>query len=209
MVVGVGSAPVPHRSRRRPRHAGARPHSRELLHAGRDSGLAPARSRRASSRSPFSALPMSARRSAVRSSRSPWLRPTPRRAIGLTFGQMLVYVLVPQAIRQIAPNFVNTAVEIVKASSLLSAIGVGRASPHDPGDHRPHLQDDGVLRAVPAASILLINLVIGTGGCVARTPFPPTRRAGSIGTDPHDQGPTKTFGAHSRPARCRSRCFAR
>ena len=47
------------------------------------------------------------------------------RAIGLTFGQMLGYVLMPQAIRQIAPNFVNTAVEIVKASSLLSAIGVG------------------------------------------------------------------------------------
>ena len=39
--------------------------------------------------------------------------------------QMLCYVLMPQAIRQIAPNFVNTAVEIVKASSLLSAIGVG------------------------------------------------------------------------------------
>ena len=46
-------------------------------------------------------------------------------AIGLTFGQTLVHVLVPQAVRQIAPNLVNTAVEIVKASSLLSAIGVG------------------------------------------------------------------------------------
>ena len=47
------------------------------------------------------------------------------RGIGLTFAQNLFYVLMPQAIRQIAPNFVNTAVEIVKASSLLSAIGVG------------------------------------------------------------------------------------
>jgi polar amino acid transport system permease protein len=47
------------------------------------------------------------------------------RSIGLTFGKMLGYVLLPQAIRQIAPNLVNTAVEIVKASSLLSAIGVG------------------------------------------------------------------------------------
>ncbi len=46
-------------------------------------------------------------------------------AIGLTFVQTLVHVLVPQAVRQIAPNLVNTAVEIVKASSLLSAIGVG------------------------------------------------------------------------------------
>jgi polar amino acid transport system permease protein len=47
------------------------------------------------------------------------------RAIGLTFPRMLAWVLFPQAVRQIAPNFVNTAVEIVKASSLLSAIGVG------------------------------------------------------------------------------------
>jgi polar amino acid transport system permease protein len=47
------------------------------------------------------------------------------RAIGLTFPRMLAWVLLPQAVRQIAPNFVNTAVEIVKASSLLSAIGVG------------------------------------------------------------------------------------
>lgn len=47
------------------------------------------------------------------------------RAIGLTFPKMVLYVLMPQALRQIAPNFVNTAVEIVKASSLLSAIGVG------------------------------------------------------------------------------------
>jgi polar amino acid transport system permease protein len=47
------------------------------------------------------------------------------RSIGLTFGKMLAYVLLPQAMRQITPNLVNTAVEIVKASSLLSAIGVG------------------------------------------------------------------------------------
>jgi polar amino acid transport system permease protein len=47
------------------------------------------------------------------------------RSIGLTFPGTLFYVLMPQAARQIMPNFVNTAVEIVKASSLLSAIGVG------------------------------------------------------------------------------------
>jgi polar amino acid transport system permease protein len=47
------------------------------------------------------------------------------RSIGLTFTGTLGYVLMPQAVRQIMPNFVNTAVEIVKASSLLSAIGVG------------------------------------------------------------------------------------
>ena len=46
------------------------------------------------------------------------------RSIGLTFPKMLFHVLLPQALRQISPNFVNTAVEIVKASSLLAAIGV-------------------------------------------------------------------------------------
>jgi polar amino acid transport system permease protein len=47
------------------------------------------------------------------------------KAIGLTFGQTFVYVLVPQAIRQILPTWVNTAAEMVKASTLLSIIGVG------------------------------------------------------------------------------------
>ncbi|MCH8999160.1 MAG: amino acid ABC transporter permease [Proteobacteria bacterium] len=46
------------------------------------------------------------------------------RAIGLTFGQIFVYVLLPQAMRQMLPTWVNTATEIVKASTLLSIIGV-------------------------------------------------------------------------------------
>jgi polar amino acid transport system permease protein len=46
------------------------------------------------------------------------------KAIGLTFGQTFVYVLAPQAIRQILPTWVNTAAEMVKASTLLSIIGV-------------------------------------------------------------------------------------
>jgi len=47
------------------------------------------------------------------------------KAIGLTFPQTFAYVLVPQAIRQILPTWVNTAAEMVKASTLLSIIGVG------------------------------------------------------------------------------------
>ena len=39
--------------------------------------------------------------------------------------QILVLVLLPQALRQVLPVWVNTAVEIVKASTLLSVIGVG------------------------------------------------------------------------------------
>ncbi|PWC15136.1 ABC transporter permease [Brenneria roseae subsp. americana] len=46
------------------------------------------------------------------------------KAIGLTFFQDLCYVQLPQALRQILPTWVNSAAEIVKASTLLSVIGV-------------------------------------------------------------------------------------
>jgi polar amino acid transport system permease protein len=47
------------------------------------------------------------------------------RAIGLTFPRILTYVLVPQAMLQIVPVWINTAAELVKASTLLSVIGTG------------------------------------------------------------------------------------
>lgn len=46
------------------------------------------------------------------------------KSIGLTFWEMFFAVLLPQAIRQIVPTWINAAVEIVKASTLLSIIGV-------------------------------------------------------------------------------------
>ncbi|MFK0274450.1 amino acid ABC transporter permease [Ensifer sp. NPDC090286] len=46
------------------------------------------------------------------------------KAIGLTFSQTFVDVLGPQALRQALPAWVNTAAEMVKASTLLSIIGV-------------------------------------------------------------------------------------
>ncbi|MHB0953749.1 MAG: amino acid ABC transporter permease [Allorhizobium sp.] len=46
------------------------------------------------------------------------------KAIGLTFGQTFAHVLWPQALRQFLPAWVNTAAELVKASTLLSVIGV-------------------------------------------------------------------------------------
>ena len=46
------------------------------------------------------------------------------KAIGLTFPQSFVYVLAPQALRQALPAWINTAAEMVKASTLLSVIGV-------------------------------------------------------------------------------------
>ena len=76
----------------------------------------------------------------------------------------------PQAIRQIAPNFVNTAVEIVKASSLLSAIGVGElllTTQEIIGRTFKTME----FYALAGGLYLLINLTIGTGGCVARTPL--------------------------------------
>jgi len=46
------------------------------------------------------------------------------KAIGLTFPQIFVYILAPQALRQALPAWINTATEMVKASTLLSIIGV-------------------------------------------------------------------------------------
>lgn len=46
------------------------------------------------------------------------------RAIGLTFPKILLWVLLPQLLRQALPAWVNTAVEIAKATTLLSVIGV-------------------------------------------------------------------------------------
>jgi polar amino acid transport system permease protein len=46
------------------------------------------------------------------------------KAIGLTFPQIFAYVLAPQALRQALPAWINTATEMVKASTLLSVIGV-------------------------------------------------------------------------------------
>jgi polar amino acid transport system permease protein len=47
------------------------------------------------------------------------------RSLGLTFTQLLALVLLPQALRQILPVWVNIGAELVKASTLLSIIGVG------------------------------------------------------------------------------------
>ncbi|MBX3730931.1 MAG: amino acid ABC transporter permease [Candidatus Sumerlaeia bacterium] len=85
------------------------------------------------------------------------------RSIGLTFPKMLFFVLLPQALRQIAPNFVNTAVEIVKASSLLSAIGVGElllTTQEIVGRTFMTME----FYALAGALYLAVNLTIGAGG---------------------------------------------
>ena len=46
-------------------------------------------------------------------------------AIGLRFAGVLGYVLLPQALRTLLPPWINTCVEMVKASTLSSVIGTG------------------------------------------------------------------------------------
>jgi polar amino acid transport system permease protein len=46
------------------------------------------------------------------------------KAVGLGFSQTFVFVSLPQALRQVLPTWVNTAVETVKGSTLVSLVGV-------------------------------------------------------------------------------------
>ena len=46
------------------------------------------------------------------------------KAVGLGFFQTFIYVSLPQALRQVLPTWVNTAVEIVKGTTLVSLIGI-------------------------------------------------------------------------------------
>lgn len=92
------------------------------------------------------------------------------RAIGLTFLKMLAYVLLPQALRQLTPNIVNTAVEIVKASSLLSAIGVGElllTTQEIIGRTFQTME----FYALAGALYLIINLAIAGGGWLIERRF--------------------------------------
>ncbi len=46
------------------------------------------------------------------------------KAIGLRFGQRLVYVIAPQAIRRFLPPWINAVVDTVKGSALVSLVGI-------------------------------------------------------------------------------------
>lgn len=46
------------------------------------------------------------------------------KAIGLTFGQRLVYVVFPQALRRFLPPWINSVTDAVKGSALVSLVGV-------------------------------------------------------------------------------------
>ncbi|ONG51892.1 ABC transporter permease [Pseudoroseomonas deserti] len=46
------------------------------------------------------------------------------KSIGLRFDQRLRYVIIPQAFRRMLPPWVNTGLEVVKGTTLLSVIGV-------------------------------------------------------------------------------------
>jgi polar amino acid transport system permease protein len=85
------------------------------------------------------------------------------KAIGLAFRQRLRYVIFPQAIGRILPSWVNTAVELVKASSLVSLVSVVDlmlAIQQIVGRTRQTL----LLYAVAALLYFLINYVISALG---------------------------------------------
>lgn len=46
------------------------------------------------------------------------------KAIGLTFEQRMLYVIFPQALRRFLPPWMNTVVDTVKGSSLVSLVGI-------------------------------------------------------------------------------------
>jgi polar amino acid transport system permease protein len=46
------------------------------------------------------------------------------KAIGLTFEQRMIYVVFPQAVRRFLPPWINTVVDTVKSSALVSLVGV-------------------------------------------------------------------------------------
>jgi polar amino acid transport system permease protein len=44
--------------------------------------------------------------------------------IGLTFGQRMIYVVFPQALRRFLPPWINTVVSTVQGSALVSLVGI-------------------------------------------------------------------------------------
>jgi polar amino acid transport system permease protein len=46
------------------------------------------------------------------------------KSIGLTFGQRMVYVVFPQAVRRFLPPWINTVVSTVQGSALVSLVGI-------------------------------------------------------------------------------------
>jgi polar amino acid transport system permease protein len=85
------------------------------------------------------------------------------KSIGLSFSQRLRYVLLPLAIARILPAWVNTAVEVIKASSLVSLVSVVdlmMAIQQIVGRTRETL----LLYAVAAALYLVLNTVVSLAG---------------------------------------------
>jgi polar amino acid transport system permease protein len=46
------------------------------------------------------------------------------KSIGLTFGQRLLFVIAPQAVRRFLPPWINAVVDTVKGSALVSLVGI-------------------------------------------------------------------------------------
>ena len=126
LAYGAASAALalPLLCRRHPRHAGARAGARLLLRARRHRHPVLGGAGR-HLRAVDLLRRAYGRDRARRAAGDPAGQIEAARSIGLKFPQILRLVLLPQALRQIVPVWINVGAELVKASTLLSIIGVG------------------------------------------------------------------------------------
>ena len=146
------------------------PHHQLRLPAGPASaaGEASARCSTPSWRSPSCTAPMWPRCTGRGSSRSTASQTAAARSLGLTYGQTMRHVVVPQAVRRVVPPLLNDFIGLQKDTALIFSIGIlevlSRArfinnTPgdvhrlHDGGDAlRPHHHPDDPLRRAAAAA---------------------------------------------------------
>ena len=69
------------------------------------------------------------------------------RASGLTYGQTMRYIIVPQAFRRVIPPLTNEFVMLIKDTSLVSVIGLVELLQGGPGDTVADLQLLGLIAA--------------------------------------------------------------
>ena len=51
------------------------------------------------------------------------------RSLGMSHGQAMRYVIVPQAVRKVIPPLLNDFIALMKDTSLVSVLGAGRGRP--------------------------------------------------------------------------------
>ena len=62
------------------------------------------------------------------------------RSLGMSHGQAMRYVIVPQAVRKVIPPLLNDFIALMKDTSLVSVLGARRGRPGRPRHPVRHLQ---------------------------------------------------------------------